>query len=228
MRHLATLPFRDNRLPASECSPPPDPGWQAYAPLLRAVGQNDTNKPRPDLRLNREETPALPPPALIFLLLLVFNDAWRSDWHFFNLWRKRAVRWPYRRRLSAQRLRLNQAPRCVFVKTESLSCTKMNTHLRILNTLNIDAEVTLRSLNMLIEKIDCVFTGASDKIIDCRQLERWIFAGAAVRFKESSTFLHLCQCTTLSRLSLPFHLSPSTTNQVYQSLMSKPWDGTLV
>lgn len=107
----------------------------------------------------------------------------------------------------------------------------MNTHLGILNTLNIDAEVTLRALNMLIEKIDCVFTGAGDKIIDCRQLERWIFAGAAVRFKESSTFLRLRQRTTLSRLSLPpFHLSPSTTNQVYQSLrlMSEPRDGTLV
>lgn len=106
----------------------------------------------------------------------------------------------------------------------------MNTHLGILNTLNIDAEVTLRTLNMLIEKIDCVFTGAGDKIIDCRQLERWIFAGAAVRFKESSTFLHLRQRTTLSRLSLPpFHLSPSTTNQVYQSLklMSEPQDACL-
>lgn len=83
------------------------------------------------------------------------------------------------------------------------------------NTLNIDAEVTLRGLNMLIGEIDCVLTGAGNEIADCEAAGEGGFS--VPRLKEPLAFVFCC---------VPSPLHPRTaassarlpTNQVYQSL----------
>lgn len=71
---------------------------------------------------------------------------------------------------------------------------------------------------MLIEKIDCVFIWAGDKMIDCRQLGRWN-CSAALRITEGlfSPPLLPHQCTTpfvfLSVAPSPFHSSFSVSRE---------------
>lgn len=92
----------------------------------------------------------------------------------------------------------------------------MNTHLESgKNTLNIDAEVTLRGLNMLIGEIDCEHTGAGDEIADCEAAGEGGFSGP--RLKESLVFAFRCVPSPLHPHIAVFS-ARLPTNQVYQSL----------
>lgn len=92
----------------------------------------------------------------------------------------------------------------------------MNTHLESgKNTLNIDAEVTLRGLNMLIGEIDCELTGAGDEIADCEAAGEGGFSGP--RLKESLVFVFRCVPSPLHPHIAVFS-ARLPTNQVYQSL----------
>lgn len=83
-----------------------------------------------------------------------------------------------------------------------------------MNTLNIDAEVTLKSLNMLIEKIGYMFIWAGDKMVDCREHGRWKCSAAprlagglfCSRFAPSSVYNSICLplCISISSGSLQY------------------------
>lgn len=84
--------------------------------------------------------------------------------------------------------------------------------------------MTLKTLNVLMDKIDCVFIWAGDKMIDCRQLGRWNCSAALrIMFFFSSLCSFICVQVHLS-FSLYLHpLFNSPTSLQYKFLCVLMW-----